>query len=85
VSKCGALKNPASDLVDKAKGFFAKWKEEKRKERKLREEKEYEQGPLKTIMNSLSRIFKLLFFVFIFFGMIGVYDEIKELLMDFID
>jgi NMD protein affecting ribosome stability and mRNA decay len=35
--QCGAPQNPASDLVDKTKGFFSKRKEEKQKEREEQE------------------------------------------------
>jgi hypothetical protein len=58
--QCGAPQNPASGLVDKTKRFFAKLKEEKRKKRKLLEEKEYEQGFLRTLMKYFRFIFKIL-------------------------
>jgi hypothetical protein len=65
--QCGAPQNPVSGLIDKTKRFFAKWKEE----RKLRKEKEYEQGLWKTLINSLGLILGLLWFVVIFLLIFG--------------
>ena len=74
--QCGALQNPVSDLVDKSKGFFAKWKEEKRKKRKLREEKEYEhQGLQKNlILGLLGWVFFSFIFVFVMVFILEIFQ-----------
>ena len=78
--QCGAPQNPASGLMDKAKGFLSKRKEEKEKERRREKENSYrkryeKKGFLLTLMHILISIFGFLLLITTVFILIILYVD----------